>query len=118
MRVRRMPESPPPALWQFKAKRKNRRIHANVRYRKRAGGGSGPRRQDLFCLEFMANFSLTLSAAVSNRHRNASPTIHKFTLKSTVSEEFREVYFDVYVLGIKRVYLELMIPGPVPLKEV
>ena len=32
---------------------------------KEAGNGSGPRRQDCFSLEFMANFSLTLSVAVS-----------------------------------------------------
>jgi len=38
-------------------------------------------------------------------------------LNSSVSEEFREVYFDVYVLEIKRVYIEVMIPGPVPAKE-
>ena len=44
--------------------------------------------------------------------------IHEFTLNSTVSKEFGEVYFDVYVLEIKRIDIEVMIPGPVPAKEV
>src|SRR5579864_9046717 len=102
MTVRRTPEAPPLAVWQSRAKRIERRIPANERYRKITGDGSGPRRQDFFCLEFMANFSLTLSVAVSNPHRDAQPTIHKSTLNSTVSEGFREAYFDVYVLEIRR----------------